>query len=248
MHNNSLKSLKLCTPLNIEQVKCLAEAISSSRSISTFYYESGTTSETYKLLLEAVGNNINIKKFLIYDFNHNRLDFDVDSYLLKNLLESNYNLESLSLLNINIKDPWKIITAMPLENNSSLRRLIISRAVGTKKKAALNVESKTLSKDQEIDYEAMIDLLDMNNSLTKLIIDGFGHSSREKAILKRNIQAQNTVVIETIVIMYNIARTSVLPIDIWAHVFNKIRYPGVNPDFGHILLDIYNHPVARRVI
>lgn len=247
----SLEILKLRTLLNMEQATQFAQMIEANpRSLKTFYYEASTHFEAIEVIAKAVTYNIIIRKFLIACVPSK---IQMYEYLFQNLLRQNHTLESLAVINCpDTKELWKI-TAKELTDNNSLRSLYLLRS--GRKKSLFHRDIETDGKLGPTEGQYGIDCIKDNQSLTKVVLDNVINCSsfsqtelQLNVILKRNRKAQNEAIKDMIVIMFNIARTTALPIDIWTHVFNHIRINGINRDFSNILADIYNDPSPRNVI
>jgi hypothetical protein len=241
-----LEILKLRTPLNFEQAKQFAQMINANpKSLKTFYYETHSTYNTADTIVTAMIENTTIRKFLIFDVPAREISGD----LFKNLLKNNDTLESFSLSNCSdIRNIWRTI-ADTLPNKTSLRELHLIRS--TLKKSLFVQDKDETAKIGRFEGQDSLQYIEKNHSLTKLVLDtviGGQVIPAIESVLERNRNEQNKIFKDTIIIMYNIARTTTFPIDIWAHIFKHIRFYGVARNFDNILVDIYNNPVPRRVV
>lgn len=242
-----LEILKLRTPLKLDQAKQFAELIRSNpKTLKTFYYETHTTYDIAEVVVMAMMHNITIRKFLIYDVPTTEAIRRGD--LFKNLLR-NETIESLTVSNCtNTKSLWNDLAEI-LPTITTIREIHL--LASTIKKSTFAQDKDEIAKLALYEGQNSAEYVKQNHSLTKLVLDtalGSQVIPHIESALVRNRKEQNNALKDTIVIMYNIARTTSLPIDIWAHIFKYIQFYGVTRNLGNILVNIYNDPTPKRVV
>jgi hypothetical protein len=93
------------------------------------------------------------------------------------------------------------------------------------------------------DKKPIEDIFTINYSLRSLFGQAMEHILQP--YFDRNIEFQQEATANTIVLIYNVARSEeariILPMEIWLLIFGYIKYPGVHLDFGQILRQVVEH-------